>query len=214
MNDNELQAAVISELEWDPAVGASHIGVRVKNGAVALTGHVSSYAEKMAAVRATERVRGVRAVADELEVRLGSNARDDAEIAEAVAQALRWNDEVPDTVKGEVRHGIVTLRGEVEWDYQRQAAERAVRNVTGVVGVSNLIAVKPTAKPSEIQLRIADAIKRTATLDAQRITVTTENGTVRLTGTVHSLYEKKLAESAAAAAPGVTKVENELVVVP
>lgn len=214
-SDKELQAAVMRELEWDPAVDAAHIGVIAKDGAVTLTGYVSSYSEKIAAVRAAERVYGVKAVADEIEVRLpGSDVRDDSAIAEAVAHNLRWNNLIPDTVEAEVRNGIVTLRGEVEWSYQRAAAERAVRDVKGVVGVSNLITVKRAVKASDIEQRITDALRRSATLDARQIWVTTSNGTVHLHGHVHSLHEKRVAENAAASAPGVTNVDNQLVVVP
>jgi osmotically-inducible protein OsmY len=216
-DDQDLQRQVMKELEWDPQVSAAHIGVAVTNGAVTLTGHVSTYSEKLAAVRAAERVYGVKAVADEIEVRLpGTGIRDDSDIAEAIAGVLRWNNLVPDTVEAEVRHGFVTLKGEVDWSYQREAAEKAVRDVKGVRGVSNLIAVKPrkAPKPEDIEQRIADAIRRTADLDARRVWVTTSNGTVHLHGTVHSLYEKRIAEQAAAAAPGVEEVDNEIVVVP
>lgn len=214
-SDKQLQEDVLRELEWDPEVDAAHIGVSVEDGSVTLTGHVSSYSEKLAAVRAAERVFGVRAVADELEVRLpGSEARDDSDMAEAIAQVLTWNTLVPDTVKAEVRNGVVTLRGEVEWTYQRDAAERAVRDVRGVKGVVNLITIKPRVKATDIERRIADAIKRAANVDARRIWVTTTNGTVVLHGTVHSLYEKKLAEAEAKAAAGVTKVDNRIAVVP
>jgi osmotically-inducible protein OsmY len=213
--DKQLQQEVLRELEWDPQVDAAHIGVSVEDGAVTLTGHVSSYSEKLAAVRAAERVYGVKAIADEIEVRLpGSAARDDTDIAEAIAQVLRWNTLVPDTVEAEVRQGFVTLRGDVEWSYQRSAAERAVRDVKGVKGVSNLITVKARPKPTDIEQRIAEAIRRAANMDARQIWVTTTNGTVVLHGSVHSLYEKQIAEREAAAAPGVAKVENRIAVVP
>jgi osmotically-inducible protein OsmY len=214
-NDKELQQEVLRELEWDPAVDAAHIGVSAEDGAVTLTGHVSSYSERLAAVRAAERVYGVKAVADELEVKLpGSAVRDDTDIAEAIAQVLRWNTLVPDTVEAEVRNGFVTLRGDVDWSYQRSAAERAVRDVRGVKGVSNLITVKAKPKPKDIEQRIADAIRRAANMDARQIWVTTTNGTAVLHGSVHSLYERKVAEREAAAAPGVSKVDNRIVVVP
>jgi osmotically-inducible protein OsmY len=191
------------------------MGVAVKNGAVTLTGHVSSYTEKLAAVRAAERVRGVTAIADEIEVEVpGSSIRDDTEIAEQITQALRWNTLVPDTVHAEVRNGVVILRGEVEWAHQREAAERAVRDITGVRAVTNLITVRPRLQAKDIKERVAEMITRNASLDAEQIEVTTDDGTVRLSGRVHSLWEKRLAEQAAAAAPGVAKVENQLVVVP
>jgi osmotically-inducible protein OsmY len=217
MNDKALQEAVLRELEWDPKVDATHVGVIANDGAVTLVGSVPSYADKLAAVRAAERVYGVRAVADNLEVKLPSKSkRDDAELAEEIARELKWNSLVPDTVGAEVRNGYVTLRGEVEWGYQRDAAERAVRYITGVIGVANLITVKPQAKPDphEVEQRVAEAIKRMADLDARSIWASTTNGTVHLHGTVHSVYEKKLAEDAAKSAPGVQKVENDIAVVP
>jgi osmotically-inducible protein OsmY len=215
MDDKVLQGAVMDELKWDPAVNAAHIGVAAKDGAVTLSGYVDSYSEKYAALRAAERVYGVRAVADEIEVRLpSSHVHDDAEIAEAIAHALRWNTLVPDTVDVEVRNGFVTLRGEVEWSYQKEAAERAVRDVEGVKGVANVITVKPKVKAEEVRRRVEQAIERAAELDARAITVTTRNGTVELHGTVHSMFERRVAESAAKAAPGVKQVENDLVVVP
>jgi osmotically-inducible protein OsmY len=215
MDDKTLQAAVLEELKWDPEVDEAHVGVSVKNGAVTLTGHVWSYAEKYAAVRAAERVYGVRAVADEIEVKLPeSSLRDDTDIAEAIATTMRWSTVVPETVDVEVRNGYVTLRGDVEWSFQREAAERAVRDVVGVKGVVNLISVKPKVKASEIKERIKEAIERAASFDARGIDVTTSNGTVHLHGTVHSLFEKRVAENAAKSAPGVKEVVDEIVVVP
>jgi osmotically-inducible protein OsmY len=214
-SDKTLKEEVEHELEWDPMVNESHVGVFVKNGAVTLTGHVSSYSEKWAAVRAAERVHGVRAVADEVKVELPtSSLRDDVDIAQAVARTLRWNTLVPEDVKAEVRNGVVTLRGEVEWSYQRNEAERAVRNITGVTGVTNLIVVKPKVKAADIEKRISEALQRHAELDARQIRVSTQNGTVELHGQVHSLHEKKIAERAAASAPGIVSVENKLVVAP
>jgi osmotically-inducible protein OsmY len=214
-SDKQLQEEVMRELEWDPEIDATHVGVSVENGAVTLTGHVSTYSERLAAVRAAERVYGVKVVADELEVKLpGSISPDDTDIAEAIAQVLKWNTLVPDTVEAEVRQGWVTLRGDVDWTYERHAAERAVRDVRGVKGVTNLITVKPRAKPTDIEQRIAEAINRAANMDARQIWVTTSNGTAVLHGSVHSLYEKKLAEREAASAPGVSNVDNRIVVVP
>jgi osmotically-inducible protein OsmY len=215
--DKSLQEAVIEELEWDPKVDAARIGVSVKDGAVTLSGYVPSYSEKFAAVRAAERVLGVKAVADEIEVRLpGSSVRDDSALAERIAHVLRWNTSVPETVEAEVRDGWVTLRGEVAWSFQRDAAMRAVRDLTGVKGLSNLITVKPRVKPTpaEVEERVAEAIERQASLDARRIWATTSNGTVHLHGTVHSLWEKRVAEEAAASAAGVAKVEDHIVVTP
>jgi len=213
--DRELKDEVMRELEWDPQVNATHIGVAVKDGAVTLTGHASSYAEKWAAIRAAERVYGVRAVADEITVKLPSTSvRDDQDLAEQIARTLRWNTIIPDTVSAEVRKGVVLLRGEVEMNFQKEEAERAIRSLTGIVGVTNLVTVKPRVKPDEVQKRIEEAIVREADLDARQIGVLTTNGTVKLRGYVHSLWEKKLAEKAASAAPGVSKVENQLAVIP
>lgn len=215
MDDKTLQAGVMQELKWDPQVNEAHIGVIAKDGAVTLTGYVSNYSEKYAAVRAAERVYGVRAVADEIEVRLqASSKRDDPAIAEAIAHTLQWNTLVPETVDVEVRNGYVTLRGEVDWHFQKDAAERAVRDVTGVMGVSNLITVKPKVRASEVRKSVEEAIERAAALDARGISVTTTNGTVHLHGTVHSLFEKQVAEGAAKAAPGVKEVDNAIVVSP
>jgi osmotically-inducible protein OsmY len=217
MSDKTLKEAVMRELEWDPSVEAAHIGVIAKDGAVTLTGKVPTYSQKWAAVRAAERVFGVRAVADELEVKLSSlNTRDDQDIAEQIARTFEWSTTVPDTVEAEVRKGWVTLKGDVDWSYQRDEAERAIRHITGVTGVSNLIVVKPKVKPkpADVEKRIEEAITREADLDARRIWVTTHNGTAELHGTVHSFWEKRLAEQAAASAPGVAKVENLLAVTP
>jgi osmotically-inducible protein OsmY len=213
MTDKDLQDAVMRELEWDPAVDAAHIGVAAKDGVVTLSGHVSSYAQKWVALRAAERVEGVVAVVDDLTIELpGTSVRDDVDIATDIARRLRSNVSVPDTVDAEVRHGHVTLRGEVEWSYQREAAEREVRNTYGVTGISNLITIKPKVKPQEIERRIADAIERMADLDAHRIHVSLDNGTVQLRGRVHTWYEKRLAEREALSAPGVTHVDNQIVV--
>jgi len=215
MDDKALQEAVIQELEWDPQLDSAHIGVAAKDGAVTLSGHVSSYAEKRAAVEAAERVAGVVAVADELEVRLPSSSiRDDSDIAESIAHSLRSNVSVPDSVDAEVRDGYVTLRGKVNWSYQREAAERVARTTLGVKGVSNLITLKANVKPVQIERRIAEAIKRMANLDSNQITVTATDGTVHLRGRVHSWYEKRLAEQEAKSAPGVSKVDNQITVVP
>jgi osmotically-inducible protein OsmY len=213
--DKALQEAILKELEWDPKVDAAHVGVAVKEGAVILSGYVSSYSERWAAVQAAERVYGVRALADEIKVKLSSSSvRDDDELAEEIARTLKWNTLVPSTVKAEVRKGFVTLVGEVDWSYQRQEAERGIRNIEGITGVTNLIKVKPAAKAKEVEELIKDAIKRAADLDARQIWVTSSNGTIELHGHVHSVWEKKVAEEAALKAPGVQKVENKLVVIP
>jgi osmotically-inducible protein OsmY len=217
MDDKRLRDAVIRELKWDPRVDASHIAVTAKNGAVTLSGHVSSYAERAAALEAAERVHGVRAVANELEIRLPSKyARDDTELAQKIAHALRWNLLVPDTVEAEIRDGHVTLRGDVRWPFQRKAAERAIRDIWGIRSVTNEIVVKPRSKPDPelVEKQIQEAIRRAASRDASSIRITTSNGTVHLHGTVRSLWEKQVAEDAAASAPGVAAVENHLLITP
>jgi len=215
MNDETLKSDVEYELEWDPKVDAAHIGVSAKDSAVTLTGYLPTYSEKYAAVRAAERIYGVKAVADEIEVRpSGSNAKDDPAITEAILHVFRWHTRIPDTLQAEVRDGRVTLRGDVEWPYQRLEAARAVRDISGVKGVLNLITVRPRAKPSDVEKRVTDALKRSADLDARSIWVATGNGTVHLHGQVHSFSEKWTAENAAAAAPGVSEVDNQILVSP
>lgn len=216
-SDKAMRQAVTNELEWDPQVVPTHIGVSAKDGAITLTGHVTSYPQRIAAVRAAERVFGVRAVADELEVELPSSINpDDSAIAEEIARERRWSALVPDSIDAEVRNGHVTLRGEVEWHFQRTEAARAVRHLSGVRDVTNLIKVKPRVKPSaeKVEERVEDAIERMADLDARSIWVTTSNGTVTLHGHVRSLVERRIAERAAEGAPGVTMVDNHLAVTP
>ena len=215
--DKTIEDAVRHELEWDPEVRAAHIAVSARDGAVVLVGNVSSYAERKAAVRAAERIYGVRAVADQIEVRLpGASVGDDADIAETILRQLRANTLVPDTVKVEVRNGYVTLRGTVERSYQRDAAERPIEHLQGVYAVTNLITIKPRSKPraAEIERGIHEAIGRMADLDVRAIGVSVSGGTVHLNGHVHSLSERRMAERAAASAPGVRKVNNEIAVTP
>ena len=212
--NKELQDDVINELRWEPRVDASAIGVSAKAGSVTLTGHASSYTQKLDAVRAAERVDGVTAVADELEVHLSGDPRDDADVAKAIADALKWSSTVPTTVHAEVNKGWVVLTGEVDWSYQRDDAVGIVQGVKGVKGVTNFVTLKPRTSPVEVENEIRDAFERNADLDADGISVTVSDGTVELSGQVHSLHEANIAESAAWSAPGVHSVERHLTVTP
>jgi len=212
--DMQLQRDVIDELRWDPAVGRAEIGVAAKDGVVTLSGEVDTFAQKYAAEHAATRVGGVRAVAEELTVKLPTaTERSDTDLAHAAVTALRWDVEVPDDrVTVRVEDGWIALEGTVEWQYQRTAAVRALRYLTGVKGLTNLITVKPRASAPDVRAKIETALKRSAELDAQRIQVEASNGTVRLTGNVRSWAERNDAEQAAWSAPGVSKVEDRLLV--
>jgi osmotically-inducible protein OsmY len=216
MDDLSLKKDVEEELQWEPSINAAAIGVAVKDGVVTLTGHVPSYAEKMAAARAAARVTGVKAVANELQVGVpAAEERTDEDIARAVANALTWNTAIPaDKVKAQVSRGWVTLEGTVEWYYQKEAAERAVRPIRGVKGVTNNIVVKPTVSAAVVKSQIEAALKRSAEIDAQRITVETRGDTVILRGRVRAWVERQEAERAAWSAPGVAKVENYIIIQP
>ena len=208
-HDSKVRDLVLQELAWESSVDASGIGVTAKDGAVTLTGFVDSYPEKLAAERAAKRVRGVRAVADEIQVRLRFERTDDA-IAQEVAQALRLRLSVPETVQASVRLGQVTLTGLVSNLFQRACAEKAVRHVKGVKHIINRVEVAPTASPSDIERQIVHALRREATIEAHRIHVTIAGSKVRLTGVVASFQERESAEQAASHAPGVTIVDNQL----
>jgi osmotically-inducible protein OsmY len=212
--DEKLQKDVLDELKWDARVSPNEIGVSVKDRIVTLTGYVEAYTKRWAAEEAARRVRGVRAVANEIEVRLPSSSeRTDADIAAAAARALEWDSVVsPEQVKATVSKGWVTLNGEVEWQYQKADAERVVRRLMGVKGVTNLIQVKPKLSPSNIKDKIEDALTRSVKADAENIQVEVHGSTVVLKGNVRSYLEKQEAERAAWMAPGVVSVDNRLVI--
>jgi osmotically-inducible protein OsmY len=215
-SDSEIREDVIRELRWDPQItDPEAIGVAVKDGAVTLTGHTPTYSEKLAAARAAERVYGVKAVANDIKVKLSGEPRDDSDIAQAIAHVLENNTRIPEgKVRARVQAGWVTLDGEVEWDYQRREVERMVRNVRGVVGITNIIVVKPRVSPGQVQAKIEEAFKREAEIDARHIWVQVSDHTARIYGHVHSLTEASAATTAAASAPGVANVESHLVVSP
>jgi osmotically-inducible protein OsmY len=209
-SDEQIQRDVLAELKFEPRVAPNEIGVAVKDGVVTLTGWVDSYTKRWAADEAAHRVRGVKAVANDIEVRLPLSAeRTDVDIAAAAVRALEWDAMVPiDKLDVTVSKGWVTLKGEVEWQYQKQDAERVVRRLSGVRGVTNLILMKPRLTASELKEKIEMALVRSAQLDAQRIAVEVQGTKAILRGTVRAWAEREEAERAAWAAPGITAVEN------
>jgi|SRR5579862_2410051 len=215
-SDSEIERDVKEELRWNPDLDATDIGVSVSKGVVALSGFVKSYSEKYEAEMAAKRVAGVVGVANDIEVRLPSvDERPDPDIARDAVSALKL--QLPfssEHIKVVVKNGWVTLEGQVEWQYQKNTAESAVRRIKGVKGVINSIVLKPQAEPAQIKNKIMDAFKRNAEVDANRIQIETDGGKVILKGTVRSWIEREEAERVAWSAPGVTKVEDRIVVSP
>ena len=212
-DDLRIRNAVMRQLEWDPEVDASEIGVAARSGAVTLTGFVDSYVGKLAAERGAKRVRGVRAVANDIAVRL-KLPRTDADIARDAAFALNLRDSVPKNVKALVHNGHITLTGAVDWMFQKTQAEQLVRHIPGVVGVLNHIQVLPRAGVRDIQKRIVHALHRSADVNARQVEVKVDGDVAILTGTVGSWLQRESAERAAGSAPGITRVENRIMIVP
>jgi len=210
--DSQLQQDVIAELKWEPAVHAAQIGVEVNNGVVTLAGEVSSYTEKLHAEQAAQRVNGVKALAVEMTVKLSQfGQRTDADMAASAKNILGWTSCLPvDTVKVLVEGGWLTLSGDVQWQYQRQAAADAVRHLSGVTGVSNQIAIKPPLSAKVVKSDIEAALKRRAAADAKTIAVSVQGGDVTLTGTVHSWAERELATRSAWGSSGVCNVVDKM----
>jgi osmotically-inducible protein OsmY len=214
--DKELQADVIRELAWEPKVDSANIGVAVDKGAVTLTGHVNTYVELIAAEQAALRLYGVLAVANELIVKLPSGrTRDDSDIALAISNQMAWNAAIPhEAIKATVTHGWVTLEGHVDWAYQSEVADKLVRGLIGVMGVTNRVIVKPALHYKDVKAKITEALHRQAQIDARRIWLTTDDGHVTLHGHVSSWSEAAAARKAAASAPGVTQVDSQLTITP
>jgi osmotically-inducible protein OsmY len=216
MTDKDLKRHIEDALNWEPSFDAAEIGVSVDNGVVTLRGDVATYAARSTAERVTLAVYGVKAVANDLNVKLpGEYHRTDSDIAQAAVNALQWNTVVPtNRVTVTVSNGWVTLKGNVDWQYQKDAAARAVRDLTGVRGVNNNLTVQPHVQPGEVRDKIESAFKRSAEIDARRINVTATDGKVILSGNVRSWAERQEAERAAWAAPGVTQVDDRLSITP
>jgi osmotically-inducible protein OsmY len=216
MTDKQLQQDVQRALDWEPSVDAAAIGVTVDEAVVTLRGDVKTFVERASAERVALHVYGVKAVANDVEVRIVKSAeRNDSDIAQAIVNALAWNTQVPaGKVSVSVSNGWVTLKGDLDWQFQKDAATRAVRVLTGVRGVTNLVTVKPHVTVADVQAKIEAALKRSAEIDARRINVNVTNGEVILSGNVHSWAEREEARHAAWAAPGVKDVQDRLSIVP
>ena len=213
MTKTELKRLVQEELKWEPSIDENSIGVEVSDeGVVTLNGHCKTYSEKLTAEKAVKKVRGVMAVANDIEVRI-TGKRDDTVIAENATRALFLNSSVPqDRIKVLVQDGWITLEGEVDWEYQRRAAVKTVRELAGVRGLTNFVSLKPGVQPREIEKQIRAAFERNALVDASHVHVNVDGSKVELTGSVHSWQERTEAERQAWAAPGVMSVDNRLLV--
>jgi osmotically-inducible protein OsmY len=213
--DSQLQQDVLAEFKWEPSVTAGHIGVTAKHGVITLSGHVDSYAQKHAAETAARRVKGVKGVAEEIEVRLPFDTkRNDDDIAAAAIDRLAWNVSVPkDSIVVKVENGWVTLTGQVDWWYQKDAVERDVRPLAGVVGVSNQMTIKPRIDTASLSDDITHALHRSWNFNPDNVHVRAEGGKIFLTGTVQSPYDRQVAARTAWSAPGATNVENDIAVV-
>jgi osmotically-inducible protein OsmY len=214
-HDSQLQQAVLSEFNWEPSIDAAHIGVTAQDGVVTLTGHVDNFASKHAAETAARRVKGVLAVAEEIEVRLPvETKRNDQEIAAAAIERLAWDVSVPsNAVQIKVEKGWVTLTGTVDWNFQKEAAADDIRCLLGVVGVSNQTVIKPRVNASNVSDDILHALHRSWFFDPEMVRVSSEGGKIRLSGTVHSPHDRQIAAATAWAAPGATAVENDIVII-
>ncbi|TCR75613.1 BON domain-containing protein [Rhizobium sp. BK376] len=214
MNDNSLRQNILDELEFEPSVNAAHIAVTVENGVATLGGHVRTYAEKEAAERVVSRVKGVRGIAQEIDVRLfGATNTDDDAIAQRALKMIDWNVSIPkDAFKVRVAKGWITISGKAEWQYQKDAAQRAVQNLEGVVGVSNMIEIAPRVSAVDVRKRIKDAFERNAELEAQSIKVDVSGSKVILKGHVKTWSERRAAERAVWSAPGVSTLEDQIAI--
>jgi osmotically-inducible protein OsmY len=212
--DNQLQQDVLAEMKWEPSVHAARIGVEVKDGVVTLEGQVDSYSEKWNAERAAQRVKGVRALATELKVHITDlSKRTDGEIAGAAEKVLEWSLSLPlGAIRVMVEHGWMTLNGSVDWQYQRQTAEESVRYMMGVVGISNLILIKPSVSATSVKAEIEAALKRTAVNDAKGIEVEVRGSDVTLSGTIHNWAERETATKSAWGMPGVRNVHDNMTI--
>ena len=210
--DSELQQDVLEEFKYEPMVDHSQIGVTAKDGVITLTGFVPNYAQKAAAEKAARRVMGVRAIAEEIEVRFDTDPKtSDAEIAGRIVDIFKWDVFVRnEKIDVKVEHGWVTLSGAVEWNYQKGTAKTVAGRITGVRGVTNMITIRARTSAYDVRERITAAFKRSSTLDARAINIAVTGGTVKLSGRVHGWNERKVAENAAWSAPGVTKVEDDI----